>query len=100
MAGHSPQGMTDMPFTDEWLVATVQVLLPEGSVESLRAETGTGLASLWEQLVQRRLATDEQILEAIAKRFRLPVGDLTTIDPRLRDTLPENLVRRFKQLGG
>ncbi len=87
-----------MPFTDEWLVATVQVLLPEGSVESLRAETGTGLASLWEQLVQRRLATDEQILEAIAKRFRLPVGDLTTIDPRLRDTLPENLVRRFNVL--
>ena len=87
-----------MPFTDEWLVATVQVLLPEGSVESLRAETGTGLASLWEQLVQRRLTTDEQILEAIAKRFRLPVGDLSTIDPRLRDTLPENLVRRFNVL--
>ena len=87
-----------MPFTDEWLVATVQVLLPEGSVESLRAETGTGMASLWEQLVQRRLATDEQILEAIAKRFRLPVGDLTHVDPRIRDSLPENLVRRFNVL--
>ncbi len=87
-----------MPFTDEWLVATVQVLLPEGTIESLRAETGTGTTSLWEQLVQRRLTSDEHVLEAIAKRFRLPVADLAVTDPRVRDGLPENLVRRFNVL--
>ena len=65
-----------MAFNDEWLVATVQVLLPEGAIDAVRTETGTATVSLWEQLVQRRLTTDEQILAAIAKRFRLPVAEI------------------------
>ena len=87
-----------MAFNDEWLVATVQVLLPEGAIDAVRAETGTATVSLWEQLVQRRLTTDEAILGAIAKRFRLPVAEIGLFDPRLRETLPENLVRRFNVL--
>ena len=87
-----------MTFNDEWLVATVQVLLPEGAIETVRRESGTATVSLWEQLVQRRLATDEQILTAIAKRFRLPVAEIGPFDPRTRETLPENLVRRFNVL--
>jgi len=87
-----------MTFNDEWLVATVQVLLPEGAVDVVRSETGTASVSLWEQLVQRRLTTDEAILTAIAKRFRLPIAEIGLFDPRLRETLPENLVRRFNVL--
>ena len=87
-----------MTFNDEWLVATVQVLLPEGAIETVRREAGTATVSLWEQLVQRRLATDDQILTAIAKRFRLPVAEIGPYDSRARENLPENLVRRFNVL--
>jgi type II secretory ATPase GspE/PulE/Tfp pilus assembly ATPase PilB-like protein/CheY-like chemotaxis protein len=87
-----------MAFNDEWLVATVQVLLPEGSIDVVRHETRTATVSLWEQLVQRRLTTDEAILAAIAKRFRLPVAEIGLFDPRVREILPENLVRRFNVL--
>jgi type II secretory ATPase GspE/PulE/Tfp pilus assembly ATPase PilB-like protein/CheY-like chemotaxis protein len=87
-----------MAFNDEWLVATVQVLLPEGAIDTVRSETGTASVSLWEQLVSRRLTTDEAILTAIAKRFRLPVAEIGVFDPRVRETLPENLVRRFNVL--
>ncbi len=87
-----------MPFTDEWLVATVQALLPEGAIDVVRSEVGTASASLWEQVVQRRLTTDEAILTSVAKRFRLPVAEIGVLDPRVRENLPENLVRRFNVL--
>ena len=87
-----------MAFNDEWLVATVQVLLPEGAIDAVRTESGTATVSLWEQLVQRRLTTDDLILAAIAKRFRLPVAEIGVFDPRVRENLPENLVRRFNVL--
>ncbi|HEX5633343.1 MAG TPA: ATPase, T2SS/T4P/T4SS family, partial [Gemmatimonadales bacterium] len=87
-----------MPFVDEWLSATVQPMLPEGTLDSLRQASQGAAVSLWEMMVQHRLASDEQILAAVAKRFRLPVADLTTHDPRVRDSVPENLVRRFTVL--
>ena len=87
-----------MAFSDEWLVATVQVLLPEGAIDAVRTESGAATVSLWEQLVQRRLTTDDLILAAIAKRFRLPVAEIGILDVRVRENLPENLVRRFNVL--
>ncbi|HWB35704.1 MAG TPA: hypothetical protein VHA75_06745, partial [Rugosimonospora sp.] len=61
-----------MQFTDEWLVPTVEPLLPE-AVRALKQEQAPAPASLWEALVQRKLATDDQILTAVASRFRLTV---------------------------
>jgi type II secretory ATPase GspE/PulE/Tfp pilus assembly ATPase PilB-like protein/CheY-like chemotaxis protein len=87
-----------MPFTDEWLAPTVQALLPAGELEKLRSTSQAAPVSLWMTLIERRLATDEQILGAVAKRFRLPVADLGQFDPRVRDSVPENLVRRFMVL--
>ena len=84
-----------MAFTDEWLVPTVQPLLPPGELEKIRAASQAAPVSLWMLLTERRLATDDQILNAVAKRFRLPVADLGQYDPRVRETVPENLVRRF-----
>src|SRR4029078_8980455 len=60
----------------------------------LRDEPGPG-ASLWETLVGRKQANDEQIVKAIASRFRFPLADLTTTDPKLAATVPEQLARRF-----
>jgi type II secretory ATPase GspE/PulE/Tfp pilus assembly ATPase PilB-like protein/ActR/RegA family two-component response regulator len=87
-----------MPFTDEWLTATVTPMLAEGTLDGLRRSSQGAAVSLWETLVERRLATDEQILAAVAKRFRLPVADLATLEPRVKESVPENLVRRFTVL--
>lgn len=83
-----------MQFTDEWLVPSIETLLSDEAVKALREEEGPA-ASLWEMLVQRKLASDDQILDAIASRFRFPVADLSKPDPKLVATVPEQLARRF-----
>jgi type II secretory ATPase GspE/PulE/Tfp pilus assembly ATPase PilB-like protein/CheY-like chemotaxis protein len=83
-----------MQFTDEWLVPSIETLLSDEALKALRDERGAE-ASIWEILVQRKLATNEQILGAIAARFRFPVADLSKVDPKLVSTVPEQLARRF-----
>ncbi len=86
-----------MQFVDEWLVPTLEPLLPAEALTALRAAEG-GPVSLWEMAVQRRLATDAQILAAIAGRFRFPVADLAALDPAVKAVIPEQLVRKFNVL--
>ena len=83
-----------MQFTDEWLVPSIETLLSAEAVQALRDEPGS-TASLWETLVQRKQASDEQILGAIAARFRFPVANLTGLDHKLGASVPEQLARRF-----
>ncbi|MBA3258677.1 MAG: type II/IV secretion system protein [Gemmatimonadales bacterium] len=84
-----------MQFTDEWLVPTLEPLLPDQAIAALRQEPAPTPVSLWETVVQRRLTGDEQILAAIATRFRFPVADMARIDPRVAQSVPEQLARRF-----
>jgi type IV pilus assembly protein PilB len=84
-----------MQFLDEWLVPTVEPLLPAGSLATLREEVAPAPVSLWETAVQRRLVSDDQVLGAISTRFRLPLADLSRIDARVTGTVPEALARRF-----
>ena len=86
-----------MQFTDEWLVPTLEPLLPRDAFQALRSADG-GPVSLWETAVQRKLATDGQVLSAIAARFRFPVADLATLDPTVKAAIPEQLVRKFNVL--
>ena len=51
--------------------------------------------SLWETVVQRKLIGDDQVLAALAARFRFPVADLSRIDAQLIQAVPEQLARRF-----
>jgi type II secretory ATPase GspE/PulE/Tfp pilus assembly ATPase PilB-like protein/CheY-like chemotaxis protein len=83
-----------MQFTDEWLVPSIENLLSPEAMTALRQESGPAV-SLWEVLVQRKVASDQQILDAIAARFRFPLADLTKPDPKLIATVPEQLARRF-----
>jgi type II secretory ATPase GspE/PulE/Tfp pilus assembly ATPase PilB-like protein/CheY-like chemotaxis protein len=83
-----------MQFTDEWLVPSIETLLSEEAIKALRNEVGTDV-SLWEALVQRKLASDEQILGAIAARFRFPVAELSQAESKLNTAVPEQLARRF-----
>ena len=87
-----------MQFTDEWLVPTLEKVLPPEVLDKLRQEPNEQPQSLWLSVVQRKLATDDAILRAAAARFRLPVADLTLLDKKSRDTIPEPLVRRYNIL--
>jgi len=84
-----------MQFTDEWLVPTIEPLLPADALAALRREGGAAPISLWETLVDRRLLADAQILAAVAARFRFPVADLSRVDPSLAQGVPEQVARRF-----
>jgi type II secretory ATPase GspE/PulE/Tfp pilus assembly ATPase PilB-like protein/CheY-like chemotaxis protein len=83
-----------MQFTDEWLVPSIETLLSDEAIKTLREEEGPAV-SLWETLVDRKLATNDQILDAIAARFRFQVADLSKPDTKLITTVPEQLARRF-----
>jgi type II secretory ATPase GspE/PulE/Tfp pilus assembly ATPase PilB-like protein/CheY-like chemotaxis protein len=83
-----------MQFTDEWLVPSIETLLSDEALKALREEEGPPV-SLWEMMVQRKLASDKQILGAIASRFRFQVADLAKLDAKLVTTVPEQLARRF-----
>jgi type II secretory ATPase GspE/PulE/Tfp pilus assembly ATPase PilB-like protein/CheY-like chemotaxis protein len=84
-----------MQFLDEWLVHTVEPLLPADTLAALREEVAPAPVSLWETAVQRRLVSDDQVLGAIATRFRFPIADLSRIDSRVTGAIPEQLARRF-----
>ncbi len=84
-----------MQFTDEWLVHTLEPLLPDQTIVVLRQEASTTPVSLWETLVQRKVIADGKILEALASRFRIPVADLGRINPKLAQAVPEQVARRF-----
>jgi type IV pilus assembly protein PilB len=84
-----------MQFLDEWLVHTVESLLPADALAALRQEVAPAPVSLWETAVQRKLVSDDQVLGAIATRFRFPLADLSRIDSRVTGAIPEQLARRF-----
>ena len=87
-----------MQFSDEWLVPTISALVPDADIEVIRKEGGRSPGSLWEALVSRRRLTDEEIVSAIATRFRLPIADLTAIEPATHDSVPEQLARKYNIL--
>ena len=72
----------------------IETLLSAEAIKALREEDGPA-SSLWELLVQRKLATNDQVLGAIAARFRFPVADLAKSDAKLSTTVPEQLARKF-----
>jgi type II secretory ATPase GspE/PulE/Tfp pilus assembly ATPase PilB-like protein/CheY-like chemotaxis protein len=84
-----------MQFLDEWLVPTVEPLLPDDALAALRREAAPGPVSLWEIVVQRKLIADDQVLAAVATRFRIPVADTSRIDVQVVEAVPEQLARRF-----
>ncbi len=84
-----------MQFTDEWLVHTIEPLLPDQAIAALRQEASPTPVSLWETLVQRKLLGDDQILGALSTRFRIPIADLGRSDPKLAQAVPEQVSRRF-----
>jgi type II secretory ATPase GspE/PulE/Tfp pilus assembly ATPase PilB-like protein/CheY-like chemotaxis protein len=83
-----------MAFTDEWLVPTVSLLVKEQQLALLRRDAGNA-GSLWEALVERRILTDDQILEAVAARFRMQIADLAMLDHHVLEAVPEQVARKY-----
>jgi len=82
-------------FTDEWVAPTIESLLSADAVAALRAEA-RGEVALWPLVVSRRLLSDEQVVDAVAKRFRLTIADFSLLEHRVRDAVPESVARRYQ----
>lgn len=87
-----------MPYSDEWLIPTVEPLLPPDAAAALRTAPGDGRQSYWDAVVQRNLLRDEQVLEALVGRFRFPVAPPIQPEPHVKDVLGEQVIRRFQVL--
>ena len=87
-----------MQFTDEWLVPTIEPLLPAGSIASIRTEAGGRPTALWDIVVQRKLLADDKVVSALASRFRIPIVPSVTPDPAVKEAVSEAVIRRFNVL--
>ena len=83
-------------FPDEWLAQSVEGLTPD-VLQKLRDKADSG-RRLWETVVAERTATDAQIIEKLALRFRLKIADVSKMDLGARNGVPEQLARRHHVL--
>jgi len=51
--------------------------------------------SYWRGAVARGYADDQQILEALSRRFGVPIADLSGVDTRVATLLPESIARKY-----
>src|SRR5437867_2080220 len=89
--------MADPTFPDEWLAHSLEGVLSAERLAELRAKATPG-RTLWETLVDEKIASDQQILSALSTHFRLKLADVATIDPKVREAVPEQLARRYRVL--
>ncbi len=87
--------MADRGFPDEWLVPTITQLVSAEAVAALRAEAQP-TSTLWELTTSKKHATDDQILQALAKRTRLKIADLSIRDARVKEMLPQGVAQRYR----
>src|ERR1041384_4941090 len=83
-------------FPDEWLAQSVEGLTPE-RLQELREKSNAG-RTLWEYVVDEKIATDATIIDKLSHRFRLKIPDFSQIDRSARDSVPEQLARRHHVL--
>jgi len=87
--------MPPRPIRDEWLLPTLENLLPAAAIVTLEAEVGE---SYWESAVRRGLIAEADLLEALAKRFRMRVANLMSVTQAARELVPEQLARKYRIL--
>ncbi len=88
-------GSSAKPARDEWLWATLEGLLSAEQVEELRAQS---LDSLWDEVVRRAWVTDEDLVQAVASRFRMRVAELSNVSQQAKELVPEALARKYRIL--
>lgn len=85
----------DRSTRDEWLLPTLQALIEAPSLTQL---TQNAPESLWEAAVSQGLTSDDDILAALAARFRMPVANLAQVDQAAVTAVPESLARKYRIL--
>lgn len=80
-------------YQDEWMAAVIGPLVPEARLAGLKNDTESK-TSLWERIIDARLLTEAEVLDAVAARCKLPVANLELAGESGRDALPEQLARR------
>ncbi len=80
---------------DEWLLPTLEGLLSPESFAKLKASREN---SFWEAVVRQNLVRDEDILAALATRFRMKIANVQQVSQQARELVPEQLVRKYRVL--
>jgi type II secretory ATPase GspE/PulE/Tfp pilus assembly ATPase PilB-like protein/CheY-like chemotaxis protein len=80
---------------DEWLLPTLEGLLSPDQFMQIKSSRED---SLWETVLRRNMSTDDQILAALAKRFRMKVANIQQVSQQARELVPETLVRKYRVL--
>ncbi|HEY3935048.1 MAG TPA: type II/IV secretion system protein [Gemmatimonadales bacterium] len=81
-------------YNDEWTAAVLGPLLPADRLERLQNDNES-TTSLWERILDARLLTEAEVLDAVAARCKLPIADLKLAGDAGRDAVPEPLARRY-----
>ncbi|MFI5245712.1 MAG: hypothetical protein ACHQQR_10830, partial [Gemmatimonadales bacterium] len=80
---------------DEWLLTTLESLLTGEQLSELKASRED---SYWEAVTRHGWTTDDIILEALSKRFRMKLADLSRVSQLARDVVAEQLARKYAVL--
>ena len=86
--------MAERVFPDEWLVPTISAMITAEAVAALRA-SAEPTATLWDLVTAKNYATDDQILNALSKRCRIPVAETPKLDSKVKEVIPEAVARRY-----
>ena len=87
--------MAPRPIRDEWLLPTLEGILPPERVAVLKAEV---TESYWETAVRKGHITEDALLEALSKRFRMRVANVMSVTQAARELVPEQLARKYRVL--
>src|SRR5688572_25277017 len=77
---------------DCWLLPVLRELFGESSMQSLEQKMGW---SCWEAAVATGLATDEEILHALAARTHFRIATDLIVSSDARDKVTERLARKY-----
>ena len=80
---------------DEWVLTTLEGLVTPEQFVQLKAARED---SYWEGATRRGWATDDLILDALSKRFRMKVANLSLVSQQAKELVPEQLVRKYRVL--
>ena len=78
---------------DEWIVPTLDGLLTKEASEQLGTSV---IESYWESAVRMKLIGDDEVIAALAHRFRMKVANLAQVSQQAKELVPEALARKYR----
>ena len=87
--------MASRTIRDEWLLATLETILPAPHLARLRESVQE---SYWETALRLGVVNDDEILAAIGSRFRMKIANLAIVTQQARELVPESLARKYRVL--